>query len=64
MSVYGPETERTEAERQEFREALVWMLGMVELEAKLCIAGDFDAQVGVAKPGEEECVDIFGWNEE
>ena len=40
MSVYGPQTGRTGAEKQEFREALEWMMGMFELPMMLCIAGD------------------------
>ena len=43
MSVYGPQTGRTEAEKQEFRDALEMMLGMVELETLLCSAGYFKA---------------------
>ena len=35
MSVYGPQTGRTEAEKQEFRDALEMMIGMVELETLL-----------------------------
>ena len=33
---------------------------MLELEV-MCIAGDFIVHVGVEEPGEEECVDKFGW---
>ena len=32
MYVYGPQTGRTEAEKQEFRDALETVIGMVELE--------------------------------
>ena len=56
MSVYGPQTGRTGAEKKEFRDTLERMMGMVELEVMLCIVGDFNAHVGVAEPGEEECV--------
>ena len=52
MSVYGPQTGRTEAEKQEFRDALEMMIGMVELETLLCIAGDFNAHIGETEPGE------------
>ena len=61
MSVYGPQTGRTEAEKQEFRDALEMMIGMVELETLLCIAGDFNAHIGETEPGEEENVGKFGW---
>jgi len=36
-------------------------MGMVELEVRLCIAGDFITHVGVAKLGEEEHFGKFGW---
>ena len=55
MSVYGPQTRRTGVEKQEFRDALERMMGMVELDVMLCIEGDFNVHVGVAKLGEEEC---------
>ena len=61
MSVYGPQTGRTEAEKQEFRDALEMMIGMVELETLLCIAGDFNAHIGETEPGEEGNVGKFGW---
>ena len=58
--VYGPQTGRTEAEKQEFRYALDMMIGMVELETLLCIAGDFNAHIGETEPGEEENVGKCG----
>ena len=61
MSVYGPQMGRTGAEKQESRDALVRMMGMVELDMMLCIAGDFNVHVGVAELSEEECVGKFGW---
>ena len=61
MSVYGPQTGRMEAEKEEFRDALERMIGLVELEVMLCIAGDFNAHVGVVEPGEEESVGRYGW---
>ena len=61
MSVYGPQTRRTEAEKEEFRDALERMIGLVELELMLCIAGDFNAHVGVVEPVEEESVGRYGW---
>ena len=39
VSLYGPQMGRTEAEKQQFRDRLVRMMGMVQLEAMLCIAG-------------------------
>ena len=40
MSVYGPQMGRTGAEKQEFRDALERMVGMVEMDIMLCIMGD------------------------
>ena len=60
LSVYGPQTERTEAEKEEFRDAFGRMIGL-ELKVMLCIAGDFNAHVGVVEPGEEESVGRYGW---
>ena len=37
------------------------MMGLVELEMMLCIAGDSNAHVGVVEPGEEEIVGRYGW---
>ena len=39
MSVYGPQTGRMEAEKEEFIDALERMVGLVELEMMLCNAG-------------------------
>ena len=61
MSVYGPQTGRMEAEKEEFRDALERMMGLVELVVMLCILGDFNAHVGVVEPGEEESVGRYGW---
>ena len=63
MSVYGPQTGRMEAEKEEFRDALERMMGLVELEVMLCIAEDFNAHVGIVEPGEEESVARYGWGE-
>ena len=41
MSVYGPQMGRMEAEKEEFRDALERMMGLLELEVMLCIAGEF-----------------------
>ena len=64
MSLYGPQTGRMEAEKEELRDVLERMMGLVELEVMLCIAGDFNANVGVVEPGEEESVGRYGWGEE
>ena len=49
--MYGPKTGRTEAEKQKFRDALEMMIGMVELETLLYIAGYFNAHFGETEPG-------------
>ena len=54
MSVYGPQTGRTEAGKQEFRDALEMMIGMVELETLLCIAGDCHAHIGKQSQGKRK----------
>ena len=61
MSVYGPQTGRPEADKIAFRDALERMMGRVEEGTMLCIAGDFNAHVGIRGDGEEECVGNFGW---
>ena len=43
-------------DRDEFRDDLERMMGLVELEVMLCIAVDFNAHVGVVEPGEEGSV--------
>ena len=60
MSVYGPHTGRTEAEKQEFGDASEMMLGLVELETMLCTAGYFNAHIGETEPGEEENFGNYG----
>ena len=61
MSVYGPQTGRAETEKRAFREELERMMGMVEVNALMCIAGDFNGHVDTAETGKEESVRGFGW---
>ena len=51
----------TGTENQEFWDALERMMGVVEVDVMLCIAGEFNMHVEVAEPGEEECLGKFGW---
>ena len=60
MSVYGPQTGRTKAEKQEFGDALDMMIGMVDLETLLCITGYCNAHTGETEPGEEDNVGTYG----
>ena len=46
---------------EEFRDDLERMMGLVELEVMLCIAGDINAHDGVVEPGEDESVGRYGW---
>ena len=48
-------------EKEESRDALERMMGLVELEVMFSIVGDFSAHVGVVKPGKEESVGRYGW---
>ena len=57
----GHKQEGLGVEKQEFSDALERMMGMVELEVMLCIAGNFNTHMGVAEPGEDECVGKFCW---
>ena len=59
MSVYGPQTGRGEVDKIVFRDALERMMGLVEV--MLCVAGYFNAHVGVRGMGDEECMGNFGW---
>ena len=60
MVTYGLRAGSIEAEKQEFRDALDRMTGIVELEVVMCIVCDFNTHVGVAELGEDECVGKFG----
>ena len=61
ISVYGPHTGRTEAEKQDFRDEVEKMMGLVEVGTMLCVAGYFNAHVGVAETGDEESIGRYGW---
>ena len=50
----GTLTGRTDAEIQTFRDALGMMVGMVMLETRLCIAGEFKAHIRETEPGESK----------
>ena len=61
ISVYGPQTGRTEAEKQDFRDEVEKMMGLVEVGTMLCVAGDCNAHAGVAETGDEESIGRYGW---
>ena len=56
ICVYGPQTGRTEAEKEAFREEVERLAGLSDGQAMLCVAGDFNAHIGVVEPGDEESI--------
>ena len=60
MSVYGPQTGRTRQRNRSSEMHWRLMIGMVDLETLLCIAGYFNAHSGETEPGEEENIDKYG----
>ena len=50
--------------KQDFRDVLEMMIGMVELETMLWITGHFNAHIRETEPGEEENVGKYGWGKE
>ena len=61
MCVYVQHMGRIEADKELFMDALERMMGLVELEVILYIAGYLSAYGGVVEPGEKECVGRYGW---
>ena len=60
ICVYGPQTDRTEAEKDVFREEVERLAGLSDGQTMLCVAGDFNAHIGVVEPGDEESTGKFG----
>ena len=60
-SAYAPQVNRPVAEKREFRENLERMVNKVDATTVLCLAGDFNAHLGKAEEGEEECVGKHSW---
>ena len=60
ISVYEPQTERKEAEKQDFRDEVENMMGLVDVGTMLCVAGVCNAHVGVAERGDEESIGRLG----
>ena len=61
ICVYVPQTGRTEAEKEAFREAVERLAGLSDGQTMLCVAGDFNAHIVVVEPGDEESKGRFGW---
>ena len=55
------QTGRTEAEKEASREEVERLAGLSDGQTMLCAAGDFNAHIGVVKPGDEESIGRFGW---
>ena len=58
---YGPQNGRTEAEKGAFIEEVDMMAGLSDGQTMLCVAGDFNAHMGMVELGDEESVGRFGW---
>ena len=58
---YGPHTGGTEAEKEAFREEVERLAGLNDGQTMLCVAGDFNAHIGVVEPGDDESIGRFGW---
>ena len=61
ICVYGPQAGRTEAEKEAFREEVERLAGLSDGQTMLCVAGDFNAHIGVVEPVDEESIGRFGW---
>ena len=60
ICAYRPQTGRTEAEKEAFREEVERLAGLSDGQTVLCVAGDFNAHIGVVEPGDEESIGKFG----
>ena len=47
ICVYGPQTGRTEAEKETFREDVERLAGLSDGQTMLCVAADYNAHIGV-----------------
>ena len=59
ICVYGPQTGRTEAEKETFREEVERLAGLSGGQTMLCVTGDFNAHISVVEPGDEESIGQF-----
>ena len=59
--IYGPQTGRTGAKKEAFREEVERLAGLSDGQTMLCVAGDFNAHIRVVEPGDEESTGRFGW---
>ena len=61
ICVSGLQTCRAEAEKEAFREEVDMLAGLSDGQTMLCVAGDFNAQIGVVEPGDEEGIGRVEW---
>ena len=61
ICVYGPRTGRMEAEKEAFRGEVERLAGLSDGQTMLCVAGGFNAQIGVVGAGDESSIGRFGW---
>ena len=61
ICVYEPQTGRTEVEEEAFREEVERLAVLSDGQTMLCVAGDFNAHIGVIEPVDEESIEKFGW---
>ena len=59
ICVYGPQTGRTEAEKEAFREEVERLAGLSDGQTMLCVAGDYHAHIGVVELGDETSIDPY-----
>ena len=52
---------KPEAEKQDFRDEVEKMMGLVEVGTMLSVVGDINAHEGVAETGDEESIGRYGW---
>ena len=60
LCVYGSQTGRTEAKKEAFREEVERLASLSDGQTMLCVAGDFNVQIGVFEPRDEESIGKFG----
>ena len=61
ICVYGPQTGRTEADKEAFRAEVEMLASLSDGQTMPCVASDFNAHIGVVEPGDEESIGRFGW---
>ena len=57
--VGGPQRGRTESEKEAFRGEVERLVGLSDGQTMMCVAGDFNAHIGVVEPGNEESIGRF-----